>query len=32
MTLAIVGLGPGAPDHRTEAAARAVREADVVVG
>jgi precorrin-3B C17-methyltransferase len=32
MTLAIVGLGPGAPEHRTEAASRAVREADVVVG
>ncbi len=32
MTLAIVGLGPGAPEHRTEAASRAVREAEVVVG
>jgi precorrin-3B C17-methyltransferase len=32
MTLAIVGLGPGGPEHRTAAAERAVREADVVVG
>jgi precorrin-3B C17-methyltransferase len=32
MSLAIVGLGPGGPEHRTAAAARAVREADVVVG
>ncbi len=32
MTLAIVGLGPGAPEHRTAAAERAVREADVVCG
>lgn len=31
-TLHIVGLGPGSPDLRTPAAARAVREADVVVG
>ena len=31
-TLAIVGLGPGGPEHRTAAADRAVREADVVVG
>jgi precorrin-3B C17-methyltransferase / cobalt-factor III methyltransferase len=31
-SLAIVGLGPGAPEHRTAAATRAVREADVVVG
>jgi precorrin-3B C17-methyltransferase len=31
-SLAIVGLGPGGPEHRTAAAARAVREADVVVG
>lgn len=28
----IVGLGPGGPEHRTAAAERAVREADVVVG
>ncbi len=32
MTLFIVGLGPGGPEHRTAAAERAVREADVVVG
>ena len=32
MSLAIVGLGPGAPEHRTAAAERAVREADVVCG
>jgi precorrin-3B C17-methyltransferase len=32
MTLSIVGLGPGGPEHRTEAASRAVRDADVVVG
>jgi precorrin-3B C17-methyltransferase len=32
MSLAIVGLGPGGPEHRTAAAVRAVREADVVVG
>jgi precorrin-3B C17-methyltransferase len=31
-TLHIVGLGPGSPDHRTPAAARAVAEADAVVG
>jgi precorrin-3B C17-methyltransferase len=31
-TLAIVGLGPGAAEHRTAAAERAVREATVVVG
>lgn len=31
-TLWIVGLGPGGPEHRTAAAARAVRDADVVVG
>ncbi|WP_206795432.1 precorrin-3B C(17)-methyltransferase [Amycolatopsis sp. MtRt-6] len=30
--LALVGLGPGGPEHRTPAAATAVREADVVVG
>jgi precorrin-3B C17-methyltransferase len=30
--LHIVGLGPGAPEHRTPAAARAVAEADAVVG
>jgi precorrin-3B C17-methyltransferase/precorrin-6Y C5,15-methyltransferase (decarboxylating) CbiT subunit len=28
----VVGLGPGGPEHRTPAAVRAVREADVVVG
>ena len=28
----IVGLGPGGPAHRTAAAERAVREADVVIG
>ncbi len=32
MTLFIVGLGPGGPEHRTAAAERAVREADVVIG
>ena len=32
MTLAIVGLGPGGPEHRTAAAERAVRQADVVIG
>ncbi|MDA0185577.1 precorrin-3B C(17)-methyltransferase, partial [Solirubrobacter phytolaccae] len=32
MSLFIVGLGPGGPEHRTAAAERAVREADVVVG
>jgi len=32
MKLSIVGLGPGAPEHRTAAAERAVREADVVCG
>ena len=32
MTLSIVGLGPGGPEHRTAAAERAVREADVVIG
>lgn len=31
-TLHIVGLGPGGPEHRTPAAARAVTDADVVVG
>ncbi|MGI8666809.1 MAG: SAM-dependent methyltransferase, partial [Jatrophihabitans sp.] len=30
--LALVGLGPGGPDHRTQAAERAVREASVVIG
>jgi precorrin-3B C17-methyltransferase len=30
--LCIVGLGPGGPEHRTAAAERAVREADVVIG
>jgi precorrin-3B C17-methyltransferase len=30
--LTIVGLGPGAADHRTPAAERAVREAEVIVG
>jgi precorrin-3B C17-methyltransferase len=32
MTLWIVGLGPGGPEHRTAAAERAVRDADVVIG
>jgi precorrin-3B C17-methyltransferase len=32
MTLSIVGLGPGGPEHRTAAAERAVRDADVVIG
>jgi precorrin-3B C17-methyltransferase len=31
-TLFIVGLGPGGADHRTAAATRAVRDADVVMG
>jgi precorrin-3B C17-methyltransferase len=31
-TLAIVGLGPGGPEHRTAAAERAVRDAEVVAG
>jgi precorrin-3B C17-methyltransferase len=31
-SLSIVGLGPGGPEHRTAAAERAVREADVVIG
>ncbi|HEY3941324.1 MAG TPA: precorrin-3B C(17)-methyltransferase [Acidimicrobiales bacterium] len=30
--LAVVGLGPGRPEHRTPAATRAVRHAEVVVG
>ena len=30
--LDIVGLGPGSPEHRTAAAAVAVREAEVVIG
>jgi precorrin-3B C17-methyltransferase len=30
--LDIVGLGPGGPEHRTAAAAAAVREAEVVIG
>jgi cobalt-precorrin 5A hydrolase/precorrin-3B C17-methyltransferase len=30
--LSIVGLGPGSPDHRTPAAERAVRRAEVVIG
>lgn len=30
--LAIVGLGPGGPEHRTRAAERAVTEAEVVAG
>jgi cobalt-precorrin 5A hydrolase/precorrin-3B C17-methyltransferase len=30
--LALVGLGPGGPEHRTSAAVRALREADLVVG
>ena len=32
MSLAIVGLGPGAAEHRTAAAERAIRDADVVCG
>jgi precorrin-3B C17-methyltransferase len=31
-TLTIVGLGPGAPEHRTAAATAAVASADVIVG
>jgi precorrin-3B C17-methyltransferase len=31
-TLTIVGIGPGAADHLTPAALRAIREAEVVVG
>ena len=31
-TLHIVGLGPGAPEHRTDAAAASVREAQTVIG
>ncbi|MDA0162503.1 precorrin-3B C(17)-methyltransferase [Solirubrobacter ginsenosidimutans] len=31
-SLSIVGLGPGGSSHRTAAAERAVREADVVIG
>jgi cobalt-precorrin 5A hydrolase/precorrin-3B C17-methyltransferase len=31
-SLAVVGLGPGASDHRTAAAAIAVRHAEVVIG
>jgi precorrin-3B C17-methyltransferase / cobalt-factor III methyltransferase len=31
-TLHIVGLGPGAPEHRTEAAAESVRDAQTVIG
>jgi precorrin-3B C17-methyltransferase len=31
-SLAIVGLGPGGPEHRTAAAERAVRAAQVVIG
>jgi cobalt-precorrin 5A hydrolase / precorrin-3B C17-methyltransferase len=31
-SLSIVGLGPGAPEHRTPAAEQAVRHAQVVVG
>ncbi len=30
--LALVGLGPGRPEHRTPAAERAVRRAEVVIG
>jgi cobalt-precorrin 5A hydrolase / precorrin-3B C17-methyltransferase len=30
--LAVVGLGPGGPEHRTPAAARAVGDAEVVIG
>jgi precorrin-3B C17-methyltransferase len=32
MSLAIVGLGPGGPEHRTAAAERAIRQAEVVIG
>jgi precorrin-3B C17-methyltransferase len=32
MTLSIVGLGPGGPEHRTAAAERAIRDAEVVIG
>ena len=32
MSLAIVGLGPGGPEHRTAAAEQAIRNADVVIG
>jgi precorrin-3B C17-methyltransferase len=32
MSLFIVGLGPGGPEHRTAAAERAIRAADVVIG
>ncbi len=31
-SVAVVGLGPGSSDHRTPAAARAVRHAEVVIG
>jgi precorrin-3B C17-methyltransferase len=31
-TLHIVGLGPGAPEHRTDAAAASVRQAETVIG
>jgi precorrin-3B C17-methyltransferase len=31
-TLHIVGLGPGAPEHRTQAAAASVRDAQTVIG
>ena len=31
-SVTLVGLGPGSPDHRTPAAARAVRNSDVVIG
>ena len=31
-SISVVGLGPGAPEHRTPAAVRAVRAADAVVG
>lgn len=31
-SLTIVGLGPGAPEHRTAAASAAIRTADVVIG
>jgi precorrin-3B C17-methyltransferase len=32
MSLSIVGLGPGGPEHRTRAAEQAIRHADVVIG
>lgn len=32
MSLSIVGLGPGGPEHRTHAAEQAIKDADVVIG